>query len=249
MLGRTVVVNMVLAVQRGLEDQAFAMLWLVSYLYLLRLPSEAGLCCTVGLVCLCGCSIMQALPMCKMRPDNPVAAQEQTIIWMEDDTVCLRMLRRKNRQKGSGILKRKCSCRGGVNSCPVHMLWMKFFAELPEGAHPWAPVTPDVARKRLRQILVSLRVPNAQAYGTHDFRRGHADVSLAYISGTCVRAQLCPWFLWQDMREMGATLAEILAAGQWTSKAFLAYLDEACLPGMVLIGLIASVFAPCAGGA
>ena len=48
---------------------------------------------------------------------------------------------------------------------------------------------------------------------------------------------------------MGATLAEILAAGQWTSKAFLAYLDEACLPGMVLIGLIASVFAPCAGGA
>ena len=176
---------------------------------------------------MCSCSIMQALPMCKMRPDNPVAAQEQTIIWMEDDTVCLRMLRRKNRQKGSGILKRKCSCRGGVNSCPVHMLWMKFFAELPEGAHPWAPVTPDVARRRLRQILVSLRVPNAQAYGTHDFRRGHAD----------------------DMREMGATLAEILAAGQWTSKAFLAYLDEACLPGMVLIGLIASVFAPCAGGA
>ena len=50
MLGRTVVVNMVLAVQRGLEDQAFAMLWLVSYLYLLRLPSEAGLCCTVGVV-------------------------------------------------------------------------------------------------------------------------------------------------------------------------------------------------------
>ena len=163
--------------------------------------------------------------------------------------MCLRMLRRKNRQKGSGILKRKCSCRGGVNSCPVHMLWTKFFAELPEGSHPWAPVTPDVARKRLRQILVSLRVPNAQAYGTHDFRRGHADVSLAYISGTCGRAQLCPWFIWQEMKEMGATLAEILAAGQWTSKAFLTYLNEACLPGMVLIGLIASVFAPCAGGA
>ena len=35
---------MVLAVQRGLEDTGFAMLWLISYTFLLRLPSEMSAC-------------------------------------------------------------------------------------------------------------------------------------------------------------------------------------------------------------
>ena len=48
-------------------------------------------------------------------------------------------------------------------------------------------------------------VPNATCYGTHDFRRGHAE----------------------DMRIAGCTLADILAAGQWKSSAFLKYLNEA----------------------
>lgn len=172
---------MVLAVQRGLEEQTFAMLWLVSYVFLLRLPSEAclrfmgcGLQFPILVVVMC----LQALPLCKMRPDSPGADNEQTIIWLEGDTVCLRIRRRKNLPRGSGILKRKCSCQGGTNSCAVHTLWHKFLAELPEGARPFAHISAGMARKRLRQILTSLRVPNAQAYGTHDFRRGHADVSL-----------------------------------------------------------------------
>ena len=41
---RTFVSNMVLSVQRGLEDTTFAMLWLISYTFLLRLPSEASAC-------------------------------------------------------------------------------------------------------------------------------------------------------------------------------------------------------------
>ena len=48
-------------------------------------------------------------------------------------------------------------------------------------------------------------VPDAKLYGTHDFRRGHAE----------------------DLRQCGASLAEILLAGQWKSAAFLKYLDEA----------------------
>ena len=39
-LDRIDVKNMVLAVQSGFETQKYAMLWLVSYTYLLRLPSE-----------------------------------------------------------------------------------------------------------------------------------------------------------------------------------------------------------------
>jgi hypothetical protein len=50
-----------------------------------------------------------------------------------------------------------------------------------------------------------VQVPNAAAYGTHAFRRGHA----------------------RDLLENGSTLAEILRAGQWRSAAFLKYLNIA----------------------
>ena len=48
------------------------------------------------------------------------------------------------------------------------------------------------------------QVPNAAEFGTHCFRRGHA----------------------RDMLKCGATLAEILRAGQWKSAAFLKYLEK-----------------------
>ena len=40
---RTYVSNMVLAVQRQLEDKQYAMLWLAAYIFLLRVPSEVHL--------------------------------------------------------------------------------------------------------------------------------------------------------------------------------------------------------------
>ena len=48
---------------------------------------------------------------------------------------------------------------------------------------------------------------DANEYRSHDFRRGHA----------------------QDMLENGATLCEILAAGQWRSPSFMKYLDATSL--------------------
>ena len=41
-LFRHMVCNMVMAVEKGKEELRFAALWLFSYLFLLRLPSEAG---------------------------------------------------------------------------------------------------------------------------------------------------------------------------------------------------------------
>ena len=38
---RAFVSNMVRAVQRGVEDNSYGMLWLVTYAFLLRMPSEA----------------------------------------------------------------------------------------------------------------------------------------------------------------------------------------------------------------
>mgnify|MGYP001391707445 FL=1 len=89
--------------------------------------------------------------------------------------------------------------------CVVHMLWDKFLANLPDGAHPWAHISAGTARARLHRILDVLKVPSAKCYGTHDFRRGHAE----------------------DMRKSGCTMAEILAAGQWKSAAFVRYINEA----------------------
>ena len=53
-------------------------------------------------------------------------------------------------------------------------------------------------------MLAALDVKNACLYRTHDLRRGHAE----------------------DMRQNGATLGEILLAGDWRSPAFLDYLDR-----------------------
>ena len=39
---RAMVLNMVVAVSRGRETMQYAALWLISYLFLLRLPSEVG---------------------------------------------------------------------------------------------------------------------------------------------------------------------------------------------------------------
>ena len=56
----------------------------------------------------------------------------------------------------------------------------------------------------LRRLLAEAGVPEADKYTSHDLRRGHAD----------------------DMRRGGATLGEILRAGDWRSPAFLAYLEK-----------------------
>ena len=59
----------------------------------------------------------------------------------------------------------------------------------------------------LRELLKELHVPNVTLFRTHDFRRGHAE----------------------DLCRGGSRLYEILAAGDWKSGAFLAYLDRVSL--------------------
>ena len=52
-------------------------------------------------------------------------------------------------------------------------------------------------------MLAAVGVDNAERYRTHDLRRGHA----------------------MDLQCAGAPLWEILEAGEWSSPAFLLYLD------------------------
>ena len=55
----------------------------------------------------------------------------------------------------------------------------------------------------LRELLAIIQVPEADQFRCHDLRRGHA----------------------RDLQAQGASLYEILQAGEWRSPAFLKYLD------------------------
>ena len=55
----------------------------------------------------------------------------------------------------------------------------------------------------MRRLLALVGVQNVMAHRTHDLRRGHC----------------------QDLIESGATLVEVLRAGEWRSNAFMKYTD------------------------
>lgn len=185
-LQKSITRNLVLAAKTGLETSTYAHLWLMTYAFLLRMPSEA-------------------LPV--TRGDASLPLDMQSVIYLKDsNTVCLKLRSRKNRLRGS-TLERVCCCAAFPEMCPVHVLWHGFFEHLEVGAQPWAVISASQARQHLRQTLQKLSVPNAMLYGTHDFRRGHA----------------------KDLQLSGASLAIILAAGEWRSRAIVSYIDMARL--------------------
>ena len=153
--------SMIRAVAKGWETEAFAMLCLFSYVFLLRVPSEA-------------------LPV--VRCCQGSGEGEQSRLWLDGDELCLRLLRRKNKYKGS-VLRRKCHCAACPATCPIHVLW-RFFGQLPVGSKPFADITASSALSRLRALLVKLKVPDVGTFNTKAFRRGHAEVC-RYICVDC----------------------------------------------------------------
>ena len=142
---RTVVRNMSLAVERGVLSFSMAMLWLTAYVFLLRVPSEA-------------------LPL--VRGTGSDVGNQATIFLDEEGCVSIRLRRRKNRPGGS-LLRRKCACAACPKICPVHVLWLQFFAELPIGAQPWHSISAAKARSCLRTTLAKLGVSHLYRIGPH----------------------------------------------------------------------------------
>ena len=184
--GVSAVCRLTLAIQRATLKAMMAQdrvpshtaLWLLAYTWLLRLPSEA-------------------LPMC-VCASEPQRGAHKAAIWRDGDEVCILLSSRKNLQGGSGVLRRACCCQGNAQMCPVHILWDKFLASVPVGTMPWLNVSPAQVLKWIRGALLALavcivflqkaacaisckQVPNASAYGTHSFRRGHARVCGIWI--------------------------------------------------------------------
>ena len=130
------------------------------------------------------------------RPDGCAAA-----ITINDSEIILDLKRRKNRPGGSRLIRR-CWCHDCKETCPLHVLG-KYMRSLGDGSRPFALYTPGRALQLLRSYLAIIGVSEAQSYRTHDLRRGHA----------------------RDLQVRGASLMEILRAGEWRSPAFLNYLD------------------------
>ena len=107
---------------------AYGMLYLAAYAFLLRLPSEA-------------------IPM---RSASPGVADGQSTLRLEGEKVTLTLGRRKNRPLGTKLV-RGCWCKESKLTCPVHRLapWME--------SHPKGRMFPDItaakALGKLRDIL------------------------------------------------------------------------------------------------
>ena len=83
-------------------------------------------------------------------------------------------------------------------TCPLHVI-APVLENIHDGADFFDGITAGAALGSLRHILARLAVAEADAYRTHDLRRGHA----------------------RDLQLHGASLYEISEAGEWRSPAFL----------------------------
>ena len=164
------------------------LLFIASYAFLLRLPSE-GLPMAAHVM-------PQGLVGDSRVPVFKVVAGNQVVVWFP-----FRKHRLWPTQAARGCWCAKCGM-----TCPVHTLGA-YMKSLAPGTQPFAHISSYRALNTLRSMLSRLGVPNASKHGTHDFRRGHAE----------------------DLRKGKARLQEILAAGDWKSAAFMAYLDKAGL--------------------
>ena len=127
------------------ETKFYGVLFVLSYVYLLRLPSEA-------------------LPLrVRTGPCN---------ISLEGNEVVITLQRRKNKPGGSR-LARGCRCQASRLTCPVHTVW-PLVRDLPDGALIFQGITAAIARSKLREFLHALGVQNWDKFWTHDLRRGHA---------------------------------------------------------------------------
>ena len=134
-------------------DLTWGMLYLFSYTFLLRLPSEA-------------------LPV--VRADTGFAhnSGHACMVFMEGEHLCLKLKKRKNKPQGS-LLKRACWCCQCRLTCPVHALW-PHFEKLKVGERAFPGIYSGKALRQLRVMLELIGIENASKFRCHDLRRGHA---------------------------------------------------------------------------
>ena len=137
-------------------EERFCMLFLITYVFLLRLSSEA-------------------LPI--VRGGSGVAdygMKHKAVLSLEDNCLQLKLSHRKN-IAAECVLKKPCWCKSAdFVVCPVHVIW-PYIEDFKEGQSIFEGISPSVAMSTLRKYLNSIGKLDAMKYRCHDLRRGHAD--------------------------------------------------------------------------
>ena len=127
---------------------------------------------------------------------------EHSRIQLAGTSASITLMRRKNLSTPS-VLERRCCCESsGERLCAVH--WLHRLHKLRRSDGRVFAISASVFLTKVREFAAECGVANAHRIGTHAFRRGMA----------------------QDIISAGGSLAVLLRAGEWHSRAFLKYLRE-----------------------
>ena len=150
-IGHDVLAQLIPKVIEHPELRELMMVFLASYAFLLRVPSE---CLT-------------------MAAHSAPVGMEVPVFFVRGNEAVLQLPFRKNRLFPSEIV-RACWCNKCALTCPVHVFG-DFMRALPAGSRPFAHLHPGQAVLALRELLCELDIEFAMLHRLHDFRRGHAE--------------------------------------------------------------------------
>ena len=140
-------------------DLASAMLYVVAYAFLLRVPSEALPLVLGGSGVVVGGKLPEGVHSC---------------LCMDGDVVRLQLARRKHKPHGSTLM-RGCWCVACKLTCPVHVLAPLLRHPRGCGRSPFVHLLPSSVIVDLRRRLAALGVASAGDFDTRCFRRGHTE--------------------------------------------------------------------------
>ena len=146
------------------------------------------------------------------KHDDRLPPNVRSCLSMVGDKVRLQLARRKHKPHGSTMLW-SCWCSSCRITCPMHGLAPLLRKPGVGGRSPFVHLSPGRVNADLRRRLKELGVVNADQFDTRCFRRGHCE----------------------DLAHSQSSLYEILSAGEWNSKRFIAYLDKVALEDAVVM--------------
>ena len=135
-----------------------------------------------------------------------------------DDVATITLARRKNSLTPVAA-SRKCTCDAAPPLlCAVH--WLQRLHEAgPYSDQRLFAITKNGFATAIKTLAKDVGFPDAEYVGTHSFRRGMA----------------------QNVLDNGGTLATLLKAGDWNSKAFQVYLRDTQLQDTAVSNLVISI--------
>ena len=180
-------------INRESRKSEFAQLAYVSFLFALRVPSEA-------------LTLVRSYKSDDITQFLPQA--ERALIGLKglpgEEKLVLRFNRRKNLPQGC-IMTRPCFCQLSTTVahqlCPVHFSWPLIRARVKSGAKLFPNYYDTKSNNTIKAVLAKLGIANAHRYSSHGFRRGAAN----------------------ELKSKGSQWPTVATLGEWRSLAFTGY--------------------------